>query len=825
MKIRSLLRITIFCLSLHIQLFAKIEQSYSWVEVGSDINKNAMIMGLASANDGKVYSGSAGKGTYVSSDNGTTWTKKVMGDADHDNGVTTSIYVHPNGKIYAGQSNGFVFVSDDNGETFHTLTIFSSSDPRPVSFADDSDGNVYFIYSSGESEIYRPDNSELKTNMIVYFNVPIWSMDVDKQGNMYASTMGEGIYKSTDKGDNWVKINTGLTSLDVHKVIAADNGVLFAGLSGDGGLYKSIDGGQSWQESMNGMGSLIVMDIIFGKDNTIFAATTKDIFRSDDFGNSWVSIKGDLPDLTNYRRLTLDSKNYIYVGGLTGKIYRTKDPIQVDKDYLSIQVEPIAPVSIAPGKAMDFTITIRDFENNPVENADVYISDEVNNSTQSTQTTNEGKVIYNLFIPTGGVIEDSILRFSASKPGYKDTDTIIRIVHVRNEDAWLKVESYIYNERIISIETAGQDKIFLGTAGASLIGSTNSGNDWFFASNGISMINSVYKIVKDKDGSIIMATDWDGILKSTNFGSTWTKLETGFERTSNVAIGEDGTLFAVDFNGVTVRSTDKGATWQSLSNYPGTIKSVSGILALDKHVFIAGGSAGLYESLNNGDDWSKITSGIEGLSITAISKSATGDLYLGTDNMGVFSSSNGGLDWSAMNAGISDFNIKGIISDKGQLFALAFGKGVWYSDNKGMTWKEFNEGFEGLSFMDVYGFAVSEDGFLYAGAFDKGLYKRKKPNASPTDVIPEIEDKIDFSVYPNPITGDATIYFDRQKEGLAELSVYDLMGNKITTLLDGKIEIVNYYINWDTNGLPNGPYFLKFRIGNVIVPHLVVINN
>ena len=89
----------------------------------------------------------------------------------------------------------------------------------------------------------------------------------------------------------------------------------------------------------------------------------------------------------------------MYVGSLPGKIYRTSEPVEVEKDYLSIQVEPSIIKTVAPGKSLDYAITITDFENKAVENADIKIEDGVNNDIKNLESNAQGHAIFNLSVP------------------------------------------------------------------------------------------------------------------------------------------------------------------------------------------------------------------------------------------------------------------------------------------------------------------------------------------------------------------------------------------------------------------------------------------
>jgi hypothetical protein len=57
--------------------------------------------------------------------------------------------------------------------------------------------------------------------------------------HIFVGTWGDGVYHSTDNGDTWIKINNGLTNLNVFYFAINSDGFIFAGTRG-GGVYKSI---------------------------------------------------------------------------------------------------------------------------------------------------------------------------------------------------------------------------------------------------------------------------------------------------------------------------------------------------------------------------------------------------------------------------------------------------------------------------------------------------------------------------------------------------------------------------------------------------------
>ena len=76
--------------------------------------------------------------------------------------------------------------------------------------------------------------------------------------------------------------------------------------------------------------------------------------------------------------------------------------------------------------------------------------------------------------------------------------------------------------------------------------------------------------------------------------------------------------------------------------------------------------------------------------------------------------------------------------------------------------------------------------------------------------------------YINPMdtsNNESIIYYDVPKAGDVAIKVYNLLGEKISTLYDGRHDIGNYTVNWygkNTDGeiVGSGVYFILYKAGS-----------
>jgi hypothetical protein len=65
--------------------------------------------------------------------------------------------------------------------------------------------------------------------------------------------------------------------------------------------------------------------------------------------------------------------------------------------------------------------------------------------------------------------------------------------------------------------------------------------------------------------------------------------------------------------------------------------------------------------------------------------------------------------------------------------------------------------------------------------------------------------------YPNPFNAQTNIDFDLDENSKVELSVYNITGAKVTTLVDGQLEAGSHSVSWDAAEVASGVYYYKMR--------------
>jgi len=189
---------------------------------------------------------------------------------------------------------------------------------------------VFRRTDGGESWVERMKGMK-EINFIVALAV-----DPQHPNIVYAGTSG-GVYRSFDGTENWVKINNGLVpddaklasmALGVNRLVIdpSNADIVYAGTTK--GLFKTSDKGELWSEIETGLGEPYVSSLIINPHNTshLYLGTSEGMYKSLDGGENWVPKHDGLENL-NIRVLVMDPKNQsiIYCGTNGSGLYKSTD--------------------------------------------------------------------------------------------------------------------------------------------------------------------------------------------------------------------------------------------------------------------------------------------------------------------------------------------------------------------------------------------------------------------------------------------------------------------------------------------------------------------
>lgn len=230
------------------------------------------------------------------------------------------------------ESNDIIMSTD--GGLHWSLVFYGSLSPAPVVEIDPQDHNTVYV-AEGPGFIHRTTDQGLSWNMITqppFQGSECYSLSIANSNDsiIYAG-YGNGIFKSTNKGNSWQTLNLGF---QIHSgtflaVNPKSPDIIYAAIFPTwnylGGVYKSIDGGQSWQEVNNGLSNEAkqILSIMINPNNPdqlfiglySYGTPNKLCKQTTNGGNLWTDFSEGLPDTGRVNCIVINSANEkIYCG-------------------------------------------------------------------------------------------------------------------------------------------------------------------------------------------------------------------------------------------------------------------------------------------------------------------------------------------------------------------------------------------------------------------------------------------------------------------------------------------------------------------------------
>ena len=330
------------------------------------------VVDIIIAADGTMYAGTYSMGTFRSEDRGQNWSFASY-NLENPYVMLMAKQLKTNGKIFL-TTNGGVYASADKAKTWRLVgqKYFFGKEgilPGIAHFhgiaVDPSDPQR--IYVGGGGDQYSPDGAGMSisddggrswhaANDGFETNVHVSKIVIDGKDPaiVYATTQGptefqdktgsgHGVFKSTDYGRKWTKINGGLESVEINTLTIDPNNseVLYVGTD-DHGVYKSVNGGKSWQAlAITGLpeGYGVGDIVIDPRDSDNIYVGTVDYFRlavsrglvgdhgvyaSKDGGKTWSDYNQGLKHKGAFSLEMDTDRDVLYVGTRGGGIYWRK---------------------------------------------------------------------------------------------------------------------------------------------------------------------------------------------------------------------------------------------------------------------------------------------------------------------------------------------------------------------------------------------------------------------------------------------------------------------------------------------------------------------
>ena len=156
----------------------------------------------------------------------------------------------------------------------------------------------------------------------------ILSMAVGRDRTVYAGTFRGGVFKLASGETKWEPLNKGLKRLEI-KALHVSRGVIYAG-TGDG-VYQLKEGSTHWVTVTSGLDDTLVHAVGQSADGTLFAGTSgKGVQRHRKQTAGWTRLRRGLKDheglVENFIRVVTIGKNQtVYIGTFDGGVFHSPD--------------------------------------------------------------------------------------------------------------------------------------------------------------------------------------------------------------------------------------------------------------------------------------------------------------------------------------------------------------------------------------------------------------------------------------------------------------------------------------------------------------------
>ncbi len=618
--------------------------SFSYGDVTMDPNNTSVIWAGTGENNSQ-RSVAYGDGVYKSEDGGNSWTNVGLKESEHigeiliDPRNSNVVYAAAQGPLWNKGGDRGLYKTEDGGKTWEQSLKISEH--------------------TGVSDIaFDPQNPDI-----------IYATSYQRRRHVWTLINGgpeSTIYKSTDAGKTWNKINKGLPSVDIGRIgidVAPTNGnIIYAiveAADGNSGFYRSTDAGASWQKQsdyVSGSPQYYQEIVVDPKnENRVYSLDTY-LMVSEDGGKTFTKAGEEAKHVDNHA-LWIDpnNTNHLIIGS-DGGVYESwdraanwtfKDNMPLTQFY-KVTVDNDYPFYNIFGGTQDnasLGAPHRTTTNSGIQNSD-WLFTQFGDGFKTVIDPKNPNIIYSQY-QYGG-----LARYDKQSGERVQMQPVSPDVNVAQRFNW--------NSPIL-ISPHNNERLYY--ASQQVFRTDNRGDDWTAISGDLSanidrnklkvmdQVWSVDAVAKNQStsfyGAVIALTESplqegllytgsdDGVMQVTkDGGSQWTKMdwpskvpEQSYVSDLETSLFEKNTVFATfdnhkrgDFSPYVYRSDNNGRSWKNITgNLPsrGTVYTVAQD-HVNKDLLFVGTEFGVFFTQNAGKNWVQLKSGIPTVTVRDI---------------------------------------------------------------------------------------------------------------------------------------------------------------------------------------------------------------
>jgi photosystem II stability/assembly factor-like uncharacterized protein len=573
--------------------------------------------------------------------------------------------------IYVGPANGGVWKSIDGGINWVPLTDYQESmamgsiainpDNPDIIYAGTGEATWSGASYYGRGLLKSTDAGNTWEHIISglpslsYFSR--LKIRPNNSNQLLAAMGNSGLYRSTDSGSSWFILLGGRVDDVVYSPTGDTAFVVGSGI----GLRRSIDGGVTFQSFGSGLisGERTQFDLCASSTNVMYAAVyisnVTRLFKSTDFGNNWseLSTTSNFQDLDHqswydlYCRVNPKNPDKAYVG--TIDVFRTTD----GTNFTNI-TNGYAGGSVHVDQHYLFF--------HPTDENTFFVCNDggiwkTTNNGNSFSNMNQNLTLTQFYRIAASPFDSGRILGGTQDNGTQQTFSTLN---------WAAAFGGDGGE--VSFNRFDVNYILGESQYGGLVRTTNSGNNWNNATSGINTgenVAWVAPIVSHPIQSGTFYTARQKVYRTTNNGANWTAVSGNINgnssvREMDVSFTNPSVMYATSGRYVFL-SIDGGATWTNKSSgLPN--KTVTSVYVHPEQdnvalvTFSGFGTSKVYKTTNLGESWTSIDGNLPDSPVNDIfiytENTINPNTYFVATDIGVFLISDNGESWSELDSGL-----------------------------------------------------------------------------------------------------------------------------------------------------------------------------
>ncbi len=650
-------------------------------------------------------------------------------------------------------------------------------------------------------------------------------------GNLYAGTYNRGIFRSTDNGESWTQIDSGLTETKICSLVTSSNDV-YAGTY-NGGVFLSTDAGSHWSIRKIEATDKDVRALVLGGTD-LFAGTYGDgVFRSTDQGTSWDNMSEGLSEWGRYVFSLVTIGPRVIAGTYDG-IFLSSNGGDSWSKVGDGMVKALAAdgANVYAGCGW-FVATSRD-----------------SGTTWDTTTVGLAHAGIRAF-----ALDGSTIYAGSGEQAYDHGYGVYRSTD--NGSSWVQIGPSLVDVPIAAITKNGAS-IVAGSLNRGIYLLREDGSDWTAMNTGMSDWQGEFISCLASIGNNLLAGSLKSLFLSTDGGSSWMDRGLYFGGVRQI-VSRGSNVYSAGNNHVNC-SSDYGFSWTVLDS--GWTDDYAFLVAANDTFLFGTGYSQLFRASNEGRMvyWEKVGGGFPTGLVMALGVSGPNVFASVLDVPGMYISTDNGKMWThdtasfgagnVLKINVSDQNVFATrhdgkvmrFSDDGRTWTLMTGlpeMGEWneivvenqeffaatdsavlFSLNGGLSWNRRypEEDITGARSLLVWGTKI------FAGTV-KGIYSRtvedlvsvRSPNRGIPTAIHLAQN------FPNPFNPKTIIEYETPDTRHVKLTVYDVLGREVAVLVNAIQQPGSHRVQFDGSHLASGVYFYRMEAGTFVETKRLVL--